>query len=114
LEIPPDNCDRKEVDVVERDVIGHLIDVERQASDLMLEALAEADRRKKAARDAADDEYRAAAGKAIDDIDRSYAASCAECDETVKRDFSAFTARLDAMSQDRASFNARLDSFLGR
>ena len=96
--------------MVERDVIGHLIDVERQASDLMLEALTEADRRKKAARDAADDEYRAAAGKVIDDI----AASCAECDVKVKRDFSAFTAHLDAMSQDRASFNARLDSFLGR
>lgn len=44
--------------MIEQDVIGHLIDVERLASDLLLEAQTEADKRKAVAKEAAEQNYR--------------------------------------------------------
>jgi len=43
-----------EVAVVEQDVIGHLMDVERLAYDLLLDAQTEADKRKIAAKEQAE------------------------------------------------------------
>jgi vacuolar-type H+-ATPase subunit H len=106
--------DRKEVTVVERDVIGHLIDVERQAADLTLEANAEAERRKKAAREKADAELRLASASIAEELDRSFEASRVACDEAIRREFESFAERLAAMPQDTAAFAACLDEYFSR
>ena len=100
--------------MVERDVIGHLIDVERQAADLTLEANAEADRRKKAAREKADAELRFASTSITEELDRSFEVSRSECDEALRREFKSFTERLEAMPQDTVAFAACLDEYFSR
>ena len=100
--------------MVERDVIGHLIDVERQAADLALEANAEADRRKKAAREKADAELRLASASIAEELDRAFEASRAACDEALRREFESFTERLSAMPHDKAAFAACLDAYFSR
>jgi len=103
--------DRKEVTVVERDVIGHLIDVERQASDLTLEANAEADKRKKAAREKADAELSFASASIAEELDRSFEASRAACDVALRREFDTYIERLEAMPRDQVAFAACLDEY---
>lgn len=100
----------KEVDVAEQDVIGHLIDVERQAYDLLLEAQTEADRRIKAARESAEADYRAACVSMIASLDAAYASAVQECDEAKKKEFDAFKERLEAITKNQAALNACLES----
>lgn len=96
--------------MAEQDVIGHLIDVERQAYDLLAEAQTEADRRKKAARESAEADYRTACVSMIASLDEAYASAVRECDEAKKKEFEAFNERLEAIAKDQAAFNACLES----
>jgi len=100
--------------MVEQDVIGHLIDVERLAHDLLLEAETEADRRKKAARENAEKAYRAAAESIMQSMDASFAEACLACDERQKREFDVFNERLESIKKDRTAFNACLETIFLR
>lgn len=95
----------------EQDVIGHLLDVEKQASDLLLDARTEADRRKSVAREKADGDYRAAYTALVSSLDETYEKGRAACDEARDREYAAFSAHLDSLPRDRAAFNSWLDSF---
>lgn len=96
--------------MIEQDVIGHLIDVERLAYDLLLDAQTEADKRKAAAREQAEQQYRASYEKIILDLDAEDARERKLCDESREREYEAFDARLNSISQDRTAFNDYLDS----
>ena len=96
--------------MAEQDVIGHLIDVERQAYDLLLEAQTEADRRKKAARESAEADYRAACVSMIASLDAAYSSAVQECDEAKKKEFDSFKERLEAITKNQAAFNACLEN----
>lgn len=96
--------------MIEQDVIGHLIDVERLAYDLLLDAQTEADKRKAAAREQADQQYRASYEKIILDLDAEEASERKLCDGSREREYEAFNAHLNSISQDRTAFNDYLDS----
>ncbi len=96
--------------MIEQDVIGHLIDVERLAYDLLLDAQTEADKRKSAAREQAEQRYHAAYEKIISDLDAEDARERKECDGAREREYEAFTAHLNSINQDRTAFNDYLDS----
>lgn len=96
--------------MIEQDVIGHLMDVERLASDLLLDAQSEADARKASAREKADQEYRIGYERIVSELEQRLSDGRASLDESRDREFSEFASRLDSIRQDRASFNAYLDS----
>jgi len=96
--------------VSEQDVIGHLIDVERLAYDLLLEAQTEADKRQAAAREAAEQEYRSACQKISVETEAAYDGAKREIDESRKREFAGFSSFLENTLIDRTSFDAYLDS----
>ena len=62
---------------MEQDVIGHLIDVERLAYDLLLDAQKEADRRKAGAKEQAERVFRSEYEKIISQLESEKAASIA-------------------------------------
>jgi len=96
--------------VVEQDVIGHLIDVERLASDLLLDAQTEVDRRKAIAKETAERAYLTAYEQIIAELEESSAAGKKECDASRERDYAAFNDHLASIHKDQAAFKACLDS----
>ena len=95
---------------MEQDVIGHLIDVERLAYDLLLDAQKEADRRKAAVKEQAEREFRAEYEKIIAELESEKASALSVCDERQAREYAEYDARLTSLTQDRAAFNDYLDS----
>lgn len=100
----------REVDVIEQDVITHLIDVERQASDLLLEAQTEADSRVMAAKEQAEKDYRVAYEKIINDLDASLAAEQKKIEQARNDQNTEYNSRLEAVKKDYSMFSALLDS----
>lgn len=96
--------------MIEQDVIGHLIDVERLAYDLLLDAQTEADKRKSAARERAEQEYHEAYNRLVSDLDAEEVRERKQCDESREREYEAFNAHLNSINQDRIAFNDYLDS----
>jgi len=96
--------------VGEQDVIGHLIDVERLAYDLLLEAQTEADKRQAAAKEAAEQAYRSACQKISAESETACDGAKREIDESRTREFASFAAFLENTRIDRTSFDAYLDS----
>lgn len=101
--------------MVEQDVIGHLIDVERLASDLLLDAQAEADRRKAEAKEKAEREFLSRYEELVGELSASYDAGRASCDAAKEREFSQYAERLSSVTKDQSALNRYLDSvFFGQ
>lgn len=95
--------------MVEQDVIGHLIDVERLASDLMMDAQTEADRRKAEAKEKAERLYLSEYEKTIGSLEASFAASKKQCDGARDEEYARFATYLDSLKLDKNSFAEYLD-----
>ncbi len=95
---------------MEQDVIGHLIDVERLAYDLLLDAQTEADRRKAAVKEQAEREFRSEYEKIVTELESDKATAIASCDERQAREYAEYDTRLSSLTQDRTAFNDYLDS----
>jgi vacuolar-type H+-ATPase subunit H len=98
------------VDVDEQNVIGHLLDVEKQAADLLSDARNEVDKRKTTAREKADSDYRAAYATIIASLDENYEKERKVCDDERDREYASFSAHLDSLPRNQAAFNSWLDS----
>ncbi|ULQ60359.1 hypothetical protein K7I13_03355 [Brucepastera parasyntrophica] len=96
--------------MIEQDVIGHLIDVERLASDLLLDAQTEADKRRKAAKDAADLEYQTAYAKIISEMESSYESEKQKTDSEKEASFKSYQSDLEKIPQNYQDFTAFLNS----
>lgn len=94
----------------EQNVIDHLLDVEKQAASLLSDARNEVDKRKTAAREKADSDYRAAYADSIASLDENYEKERKACDDARDREYAAFSAHLDSLPRDRSAFNSWLDS----
>lgn len=96
----------------ETDVISHLIEVERQAATLLMDAQAEADNRIAAAKTKADEKYKTGYEKAVAGVETEYKAAVDEI--AVKHDevFSAFVDEVKAVPKDEQAFNSLLDNLL--
>jgi vacuolar-type H+-ATPase subunit H len=93
-----------------QEVIGHLLDVERQASELIRDAQTEADRRKALAVEAADAEFRAAYAALIGELEAQYAADRSEIDEGRARILREYEASLAAVRRDGDGFGRYVSS----
>ena len=96
--------------MIDQDIIGHLIDVERQAYDLLLDAESEADKRKAKAKEEAEQSYRSLYARLIEQLEASFLAGQQLCDNSKKDEFTAFDTRLASTTKDPSSFNKYLDS----
>ena len=97
--------------MIDQDIIGHLIDVERQAYDLLLDAESEADKRKAKANEDAELSFRASYALLIEQLEESFLAGKQQCDNSKNDEFTAFDLRLASMNKDPDAFNKYLDSF---
>jgi hypothetical protein len=95
--------------MVEQDVIGHLIDVERLASDLMMDAQAEADRRKAEAKEKAERLYLSEYEKTVGTLEASFAESKKKCDVARDDEYAKFARYLDSLKLDKDAFAEYLD-----
>lgn len=99
-----------EVTLMEQDVIGHLIDVERSAFDLMMDAQNEADKRKTAAREEAEQKFRSAYEAIVAELETGLDKQKRDCDASRDTEYAELQARLEAIEQDRGAFSGYLDS----
>ncbi|HPO02687.1 MAG TPA: hypothetical protein PL077_05030 [Treponemataceae bacterium] len=96
--------------MVAQDVIGHLIDVERLAYDLLLDAQTEADRRKAAAKEKADAEFKAAYEQIISRLEEELKREKKACDDRLSSEYSRFDSELTSIPKDYLSMAAYLES----
>jgi vacuolar-type H+-ATPase subunit H len=96
--------------VIEQDVIGHLIDVERLAYDLLLDAQTEADKRKNTAKEEAETRFRNAYEELLAHLDAELTRERSVCNESRESDLADFNAHLSSITLDRKAFNDYLDS----
>lgn len=96
--------------MVEQDVIGHLMDVERLASDMMMSAQIEADRRKAEAKEKAERLYLAEYEKIITVLETTQSEAFKSCDDKREREYKEFAQYLGSLHCDKVAFASYLDS----
>lgn len=101
--------------VREQNVLGHLMDVEREASSLALDAQAEADRRRNEAKQQADADFRVRHEDLIRGLDAWYDAEKKKNDAALEAEYREFDAALEARTKNTEAFDAFVDSvFAGK
>lgn len=100
-----------EVAVVEQDVIGHLMDVERLACDLLLDAQTEADKRKIAAKEQAEKNFLAQYEQSLAVFEEKFLQDRTACETQREQELAQFDALLSDISPDRVSFNTYLEHY---
>lgn len=98
--------------MIEQDVIGHLIDVERLAYDLLLDAETEADKRKTAAKAHAELEFRSFYDQIITKLENAYTEDQLACNTARDAEYTRFNQHLDSIKTDFPAFNTYLNSVL--
>lgn len=93
-----------------QDVIGHLMDVEREAASLLSDAQKEADRRKTVQSEASSRSFKEAYERFIADQELRLAEGKAEIDCARDEELAAFQKRIESLPMDRASFENYLAS----
>ena len=101
------------IDVNEdRDALYHLLEVESEASTLTLEATEEADKRRSAAKQKADAEYRAKYEELIESLDAWLGSEKEKCDAAQKAVFGEYEEKLKALPKNTGAFCSYVDSLL--
>ena len=95
---------------MEHDVIGHLIDVERSAFDMMMNAQNEADARKKAAKEEADQQFRTAYDAIITELEAELEEQKKNTDIDRNNEYEKLETHLASIEQDGKAFTGYLDS----
>lgn len=104
-----------EQEKVEQDVIGHLIEIERIATELQLEAESKADAQKALAKEKAEQMYRTFYGQLLEKLDADLASDKLTCDKSRDSDYAAYEAYLKSTKIDQTSFDAYLNTiFFGQ
>jgi vacuolar-type H+-ATPase subunit H len=96
----------------EVEVIGHLLDVERQASGVLLDARAEADKRILQARSKADALFNARYEVLVKDYEKDFAQKKSEITARYEQDRAAIIERGKSAGQDLPAFNALVEKLL--
>ncbi len=97
---------------LETDVIGHLIDIEQQASTLLLDAQSEADRRITEAKTKADDQYKAGYEKIVSSLEESYNTTKQTLLDGHKKQLDEFKTRVESSPKTEDQFNQLLKELL--
>jgi len=98
-----------------QDVIGHLMNVEREASSLLVDAQTEADRRKAVVAEESSKKFKEAHERLVTALESELETAKHGVDDVRKAELDAFQSRIEAIPRDQASFARYLDSvFAGR
>lgn len=98
--------------MVEKDIIGHLIGIEKLASDLLSDAQAESEKRISAARAQADSEFKAAYEVLIKRLETEYKDKTEKIENTRDADIKAYDDMLCSIPLNVSRFNSFIDSKL--
>ncbi len=96
----------------EVDVISHLMNVENQASSLILEAQTVAEKNISDARSTAENLYKQKYEKLVNDLDSDYSDKVQKILQNKKKSFDEYQQKIQGLPQDISSFNNLLDSLL--
>jgi len=96
----------------EINVIGHLLDVEKDASALVSDAQVESAKRVAAAHAQADAEYKKQYDTLISSLDARYATSSKETTQKHDEALNTYKGDTEKMPRDTEAFNKLLDSVL--
>ena len=91
----------------ETDVIGHLIQIESEAADMLLNAQAEADKRITEAKQKADNIYKEKYENLINELENTYNQQKKQIDEEIQRIVAdCYKKALELLSQHKATLDA--------
>lgn len=96
----------------EAGVIGHLLDVERLASGLMLDAQTESDKRIAAARSKADGLYKAQYDTIVADFEKNLSEKQTQITAAHEKALADYKQKIGGAARDVPAFNALLDKLL--
>lgn len=96
----------------EADVIGHLLDVERNATAILTQAGEDAEKRIAAARAQADQRFKAEYDALIARLEKHYAEQTTAATDSYTVAVSAYKEKISAAAKDVPAFNALLDALL--
>lgn len=96
----------------EADVINHLLQIERAASEILAQAHDEAEKRISAAKTKADQDFKAQYDAIIAAEEARYASETAAVSQSYDADITAYKEKIAASPKDSSSFNKLLDSVL--
>jgi vacuolar-type H+-ATPase subunit H len=98
--------------MAEQDIIAHLIDVEREASELLGDAQKENESRKNAAREKAERAYRDSYAETLHELDVELDKAKALCDARRDAEYASYSDGLASLPRDTVAFNETFDSFM--
>lgn len=98
--------------MVNQDEIEHLLDVERQAAELLSDAQNEYDKRLESYRIKADSQYKDAYEQLIREQEARYEQAVSRADAEHKAAFDAYCADVQSWHQDKTAFASVLEPLL--
>ena len=98
--------------MTETDVIGHLLNIEQQAADLLLDAQTEADRRIAEARNTAENQYKTQYEKLIQDFESKYSSEVKAVDTIHDSTMSNYKDTINHNETDTTAFDALMNELL--
>jgi len=97
--------------MIETDVIGHLIELESEAANLLLDAQAEVDSRITEAKQNADKIYKEKYEGLIANLELNLSEQKKIVDQNCEKILVEYKNHISATNQDKRSFNSQLDSY---
>lgn len=96
----------------ETDVIGHLIEIEYEASNMILNAQTEADNRITEAKKKADSVYKEKYEELINKLEKDFEENKSKIDIEYDSIFNEYKEKVSTVNQDKRQINLKLDSYL--
>jgi vacuolar-type H+-ATPase subunit H len=96
----------------DQDVLRHLLEIEAQASALVDDAQAEADRRIKECEEQNRARYEESYKKVIEELEIDYKTKTAEVKSAYQKELDGYRASLESIKVDEAAFNSLAANFL--
>ncbi|MBP7479502.1 MAG: hypothetical protein KA785_03565 [Spirochaetaceae bacterium] len=98
--------------MVETDIIGHLIDVEHQASSLVLDAQIEADQRIADARSRSDTQYKELHENLINSLEKQAGEKILDIKQSYEKESNDFSQKITKTPKDISAFEDMLEVLL--
>lgn len=98
--------------MTDTDVIGHLIEIEAEAANMIMDAQTEADNRILEAKQKADTIYKEKYEELIKTLENDFLQQKSEIDSNYDKNFEEFRATISTVNQDKRALNTKLESYL--
>ena len=98
--------------MTDTDVIGHLIEIEAEAANMIMDAQTEADNRILDAKQKADTIYKEKYEELIKSLENNFLQQKSEIDSNYDKIFEDFREKISSVNQDKRTLNLKLDTYL--